>query len=187
MVQWWPFAASTKEVFIKTGEQGEGGGGRGWWSSRVHALALDEERRKRSPEFFLSREWAHQSQCWDGGWPPWWWWWGVVGVVLGHLGGYSVREWRTDKLIWPASWLHLRRLSRSPCHWGRCWWTLRACRRCSGTSRWRSSLWGCQSHGTSWLPPGGRHQKLELSPNWALYSLETPSILSAICISSELI
>lgn len=112
---------------------------------------------------------------------------GVVGVVLGHLGGYSVREWRTDKLIWPASWLHLRRLSRSPCHWGRCWWTLHACRRCSGTSRWRSSLWGCQSHGTSWLPPGGRHQKLELSPNWALYSLETPSILSAICISSELI
>lgn len=24
---------------------------------------------------------------------------GGVGVVLGHLGGYSVREWRTDKLI----------------------------------------------------------------------------------------
>lgn len=38
-------------------------------SRGVHALgfALDEKRRKRSPEFFLSREWAHQSRCWGGG------------------------------------------------------------------------------------------------------------------------
>lgn len=55
----------------------------------------------------------------------------------------------TEELIWPASWLRLRRRSRSRCRWGRCWWTLRACRRCSGTSRCPSSLWGFRSLCTS--------------------------------------
>lgn len=60
------FAESTKEVFIKIGEWE--GKKNPKWSRGVHALgfALDEERRKRSPEFFLSREWAHQSRCWGG-------------------------------------------------------------------------------------------------------------------------
>lgn len=138
-------------------------------------FALDEKRRKRSPEFFFvcflffrSHEWAYQSQ----GLVRWgrkrcvfkWWGYRVRNKGLGVFG--------SEKLIWQASWPRPRRQSRSPCHWGRCWWTPRACRRCSGISRWLSSLWGCRSLCTSLPPPGeGLSNVRNLFKSWAAHCL----------------
>lgn len=82
-----------------------------------------------------------------------------------------MKEVGVDQLIWPAAWRRLRRLSRSPCRWGRCWWTLPDCRRYSGTSRPPSSLWGYQSLCISWPPPGEEWSDIR---NLQKFSLENP-------------
>lgn len=122
-------------------------------------------RRKRSPElsFFspLSCGWAHQSRGASEGMEH-------EGRVNEKVTGWGMKEVGADQLIWPSAWLRLRRLSRSPCRWGRCWWTLPDCRRYSGTSRPPSSLWGYRSLCISWPPPG---EELSDIRNLQMFSL----------------
>lgn len=146
------FAELTKEGLHKNQKM---------WSLRIHAFGFCsrwKEKKKKSRvcfflfvffSFFLVNE--HIS---PGGWGD-----GGGRDVCLNDEATRVRNkgpgvFGSEKLIWRASWPRPRRQSRSPCRWGRCWWTPRACKRCSGTSRWPSSLWGCRSLCTSLPPPG---------------------------------
>lgn len=86
--------------------------------------------------------------------------------------GWGMKEVGADQLIWPAAWLRLRRLSRSPCRWGRCWWTPPDCRHYSGTSRPPSSLSGYWSLCIFWPPPA---EELSDISNLQKFSLENPT------------
>lgn len=146
------FAESTEKAFIKIREGAKRKKKRSL-RSHVFGVFLEMRRGKKvrsSFSFFLSFSWRSASVPGSGG--------GWRKRCVNDEATWVEDEWRVGRgcggLIWPASWPRLRRQSRSPCRWGKCWWTPRACRRCSGTSRWPSSLWGCRSLGTSLSPPG---------------------------------